>query len=79
MPLFEGLSVRFAVVRQRPSLIGPRAQDLAAQYYGRLSIGPALPASWTAAKFALGPGRVKTFFLPLDCTQPGAIRVDTTV
>jgi hypothetical protein len=25
---------------------------------------------------ALGPGRVKTFFLPPNCTQPGAIHVE---
>jgi hypothetical protein len=26
----------------------------------------------------MGPGRVKTFFLSQDCTQPGAIHVDAT-
>jgi hypothetical protein len=25
------------------------------------------------------PGRVKTFFLPQNCTQPGVIHVDATV
>jgi hypothetical protein len=28
---------------------------------------------------ASGPDCVKTFFRPKNCTQPGAIRVDTTV
>jgi hypothetical protein len=28
---------------------------------------------------ATGPGCVKTFFVPQNCTQPGTIRVDTTI
>jgi hypothetical protein len=28
---------------------------------------------------ALGPGRVKTFFVPQNCTQPGAMDLDATV
>jgi hypothetical protein len=35
-------------------------------------------SDFEAVRSAFDPGRVKTFFLSQDCTQPGAIHVDAT-
>jgi hypothetical protein len=31
------------------------------------------------SRYVDDPGCVKTFFVPQNCTQPGTIRVDTTI
>jgi hypothetical protein len=57
-------------------------QKLMAKHHMQV-VGPASSVgarlSFCPERDGKGPGCVKTFFLPQNCTQPGTIRVDTTV